>query len=98
MGYSKSVERLNPNAHSLSSQGRDASLPRRVAHAIHAACAFLLASGIAWMVRLTGRKIQKKDAPWLDCVVGNPGPSVRDREERVAEAEHLHLSAPPDAG
>ena len=36
MGYSKSVERLNPNAHSLSSKGRDASLQRRVAHAIHA--------------------------------------------------------------
>jgi len=98
MGYSKSVERLNPNAHSLSSQGRDASLPRRVAHAIHAACAFLLESGIAWMVRLTGRKILKKDAPWLDCVVGNPGLIGREVYRRIAEAEHLHLSAPPDAG
>src|SRR6516164_11240624 len=28
---------------------------------------------IEWLVRLTGRRVAKKDAPWLDCVLGKPG-------------------------
>jgi hypothetical protein len=48
-------------------------MPKGIGERIHTAFALALESGIEWLVPLTGRKIQKRDAPWLDCVVGTPG-------------------------
>lgn len=65
---------------------------------VHDAFALALEVGIEWMVRLTGQRIPRKDAPWLDCVLGTPGLIGRGVYHRIAEAEHLQLSAPADAG
>lgn len=58
----------------------------------------MLEMGIEWLVRLTGRKVRKADAPWLDCVMGNPGLIGSGIYQRMAEAEHLEMSTPPSAG
>jgi hypothetical protein len=49
-------------------------------------------------VRLTGRRIRKSDAPWLDCVFGKPGVIGTGVYRRIAQEEKLALSQPPDAG
>jgi len=72
--------------------------PRGIGERIHVAFALALETGIEWLVRVTGRKVQKKGAPWLDCAVGNPGLIGSGVYQRIAEAEHLEVSAPPDAG
>jgi len=72
--------------------------PRSIGQSVHAAFALLLEKGIEWLVCLTGRKIRKKDAPWLDCIVGAPGLIGSEVYQRIAESEHLQVSAPRDAG
>jgi len=53
---------------------------------------------IEWLVRLTGRRVAKKDAPWLDCVLGKPGLIGNRVYQQIAEERDLELSMPPDAG
>lgn len=53
---------------------------------------------IEWLVRLTGKRIRKSEAPWLDCVLGKPGVIGTGVYQRIAEEEKLEISQPPDAG
>jgi hypothetical protein len=80
-----------------------ASLPvegveRGIAQRIHDVCAAALETGIEWMVRLSGRKIRRPDAPWLDCILGQPGAIGSGVYQRIAATNHLELSTPPGAG
>jgi len=72
--------------------------PAGIGRSIHTAFAVSLETGIEWVVRLTGRKILKKDAPWLNCAAGKPGLIGSGVYQRIAEIEGLELSTPPDAG
>lgn len=80
-----------------------ASLPvekgeRGIRRRIHDACAWTLETGIEWTVRLSGRKIRRADAPWLDCVLGQPGAIGSGVYQRIAATNNLELSTPPGAG
>src|SRR5260370_15550240 len=66
--------------------------------AVHGAFAALLELGIEWMVRLTGRKIRRSDALWLNCYLGEPGLIGTGIYQRIAEHEQLKLRMPPTAG
>jgi hypothetical protein len=66
--------------------------------ALHGAFAALLELGIEWMVRLTGRKIRRSDALWLNCYLGEPGLIGTGIYQRIAEHEQLTLRMPPTAG
>jgi hypothetical protein len=66
--------------------------------AIYSALGLLLEVSIEWLVRLTGRRIPKSEAPWLNCVNGKPGVIGTGVYQRIAEEERLKLSQPPDAG
>jgi hypothetical protein len=66
--------------------------------AIYSALGLLLEVSIEWLVRLTGRRIPKSEAPWLNCVIGKPGVIGTGVYQRIAEEERLKLSQPPDAG
>lgn len=59
---------------------------------------FVLCLCIEWLVRLTGRRVEKKDAPWLDCVLGGPELNGARVYQDIAEEKGLELSMPPDAG
>ena len=78
---------------SLSAEGRQG-----IGGSVHSAFAWALETGIEWLVRITGRKIQRQDAPWLDCVPGMPGLIGSGVYQRIAEAEHLEVRTPRDAG
>ncbi|GEM_PF-2061648 len=49
-------------------------------------------------MRLTGRKVQRKDAPWLECVLGKPGLIGTGVYQQIADQQGLNLSMSPDAG
>ena len=66
--------------------------------ALHGAFAALLELGIEWLVRLTGRKIRRSDAPWLNCYLSDPGLIGTEIYQRIAEHEQLKLRMPPTAG
>jgi hypothetical protein len=83
-----------PEVHSLSANEPQGG----IGQSVHAAFAWVLETGIEWMVRLTGRRIQRQDAPWLDCLPGKPGAIGSGFYQRIAEADHLDVSTPPDAG
>ena len=53
---------------------------------------------IEWLVRITGRTVEKSSAPWLDCVLGKPGLIGAGVYQQVAEAQKLEVSMPSDAG
>jgi hypothetical protein len=68
------------------------------------ACAFYRAIGwsletfIELLVRFTGRRVRRADAPWLDCPLGDSvliGTGIYDR---IAREENLELRVMPDAG
>jgi len=85
--------RSNPNDSSLPEEQR-----RGITQSIHNAFAWALETGIEWLVRITGQKIQKQDAPWLSCVPGMPGIIGSGVYQRIAEVEHLEVRTPRDAG
>ena len=60
--------------------------------------AFLLEIFIELMVRATGRRIRKSDAPWLHCYLGTPGLIGTGVYQRIAQEEHLQLRNSPNAG
>jgi hypothetical protein len=66
--------------------------------AFYSAFAVLLESFIELMVRITGRRIRKSDAPWLHCYLGKPGLIGTGVYQRIAEEEHLQLRNSPHAG
>jgi hypothetical protein len=59
---------------------------------------FLLQKCIEWLVRLTGRRVLKADAPWLNCVIGRPGRIGTEVYRQIAQEEKLELSMPAQAG
>jgi hypothetical protein len=50
------------------------------------------------LVRVTGKRIRKSDAPWLDCFLGKPGLIGTGIYERIAAESGLRIRAPKDAG
>lgn len=50
------------------------------------------------MVRVTGRRIRRSDAPWLHCYLGKPGLIGTAVYQRIAQEEHLQLRNSPRAG
>ncbi len=60
--------------------------------------AFLLESIIELMVRVTGARIRRSDAPWLHCYLGKPGLIGTGVYQRIAQEEHLQLRNSPHAG
>jgi len=72
--------------------------PTGVRAAVYSALGLLLQVSIEWLVRLTGKKIQKSEAAWLDCILGKPGVIGTGVYQRIAEEEKLEISQPPDAG
>ena len=72
--------------------------PSGVRAVVYSALGLLLQVIIEWLVRLTGRRIRKSDAPWLNCVLGKPGLIGSGVYQQIAEEEGLELSTPPDAG
>jgi hypothetical protein len=58
----------------------------------------LAGSGIRQWVRLTGRRVARRDAPWLDCPMGPRGRIGAGFYARLAQREHLDIRPAPDAG
>jgi hypothetical protein len=65
---------------------------------IYSALGYLLQKCIEWLVRLTGRRVLKADAPWLNCVIGRPGRIGTQVYQQIADEEKLELSMPGNAG
>jgi hypothetical protein len=72
--------------------------PTGVRAAVYSVLGLLLQVTIEWLVRLTGRRIRKSEAPWLDCVLGKPGVIGTGVYQRIAEEEKLAITQPLDAG
>ena len=66
--------------------------------AIASAVGLVLQFCIEWLVRIAGRRIERKDAPWLECVLGKPGVIGTGVYQQIADEQGLELSMPPDAG
>src|SRR5262245_36988963 len=70
-------------------------LPMRAAREATGAAA---AAAIRNWVRLTGRRIARRDAPWLECPMGPRGRIGAEFYRSLAEREQLAIRAVPDAG
>lgn len=55
-------------------------------------------AGIRGWVRLTGKRIARRDAPWLECPMGRPGRIGAEFYTYLAEQERLQVRPAPDAG
>ena len=56
------------------------------------------AASIRQWVRLTGRRIARRDASWLDCPMGPPGRIGAEFYRYLAVRERLEIRPVPDAG
>src|SRR5262245_22821255 len=56
------------------------------------------AAGIRQWVRLTGKRIAKREAQWLDCPMGPPGQIGAEFYNYLAEREHLSIQPDSNAG
>jgi hypothetical protein len=56
------------------------------------------AASIRQWVRMTGRLIARRDAPWLDCPMGPPGRIGAEFYNYLAEREKLRIQPAADAG
>src|SRR5438046_553355 len=56
------------------------------------------AASIRQWVRLTGRRIARRDASWLDCPMGPPGRIGAEFYRYLADRERLEIRPVPDAG
>ena len=72
--------------------------PTGVRAAVYSLLGLFLQVCIEWLVRLSGRRIRKSDAPWLDCVLGKPGVIGTGVYQRIADEQKLEVGQPPDAG
>jgi hypothetical protein len=59
---------------------------------------FVLQTCIELLVRVSGRRVLKRDAPWLDCIIGRAGFNGAELYRRIAEEKKLDLSTPAEAG
>ena len=78
--------------------GRSEAESARIGTAFSWTVGKLLQFSIEWLVRLTGRRVEKRSAPWLDCVLGKPGFIGTRVYQQIAEEKDLELRMPPDAG
>jgi hypothetical protein len=65
---------------------------------VYSVMGFVLQKCIEWLVRLSGRRVLKTDAPWLNCVIGREGRIGTGVYQQIAEEQKLQLSMPPQAG
>jgi hypothetical protein len=65
---------------------------------INDAISACVAGGIRSWVRLTGRRVPRDSAPWLNCPMGPPGRIGAEFYEYLAKRERLRLEPSPDAG
>ena len=72
--------------------------PTGVRAMVYSFMGLILQICIEWLVRLSGKRIRKTEAPWLECVLGKPGVIGTGVYQKIAEEEKLELSQPPDAG
>ena len=80
------------------SLGSAALAPGRKPSWFYNLVAFFLEGGIQVWIHVTGKRIAKKNAPWLSCPLGKSGPIGTAIYERIARDEHLEILAAPDAG
>jgi hypothetical protein len=72
--------------------------PSGVRAAVYSLLGLFLQVCIEWLVRLTGKRIRKSEAPWLNCVLGKPGVIGTGVYQRIADEQKLEIGQPPDAG
>jgi hypothetical protein len=72
--------------------------PTGVRAMVYSFMGLILQICIEWLVRLSGKRIRKTEAPWLECVLGKPGIIGTGVYQRIAEEERLAIGQPPDAG
>src|ERR1700752_2091971 len=72
--------------------------PTGIRAAVYSLLGLFLQVCIEWLVRLAGRRIRKREAPWLDCVLGKPGVIGTGVYQRIADEQKLEIAQPPDAG
>jgi len=58
----------------------------------------ILRFSINRLVRFTGQRVERKDAPWLECPMGKSGKIGTGVYQKIAKEQGLELSTPPDAG
>jgi hypothetical protein len=58
----------------------------------------VVSAGIRQWVRLFGKRVDKKESPWLDCPMGETGRIGAEFYSRLAQREHLQIVASADAG
>jgi hypothetical protein len=58
----------------------------------------VLAAGIRAWVRITGRRVAKQSALWLDCPMGPPGRIGAEFYDHLVKRDGLRVAAVPDAG
>ncbi len=76
----------------------EGSEPRGLRGLLYSVLGYFLQKCIEWLVRLTGRRVLKSDAPWLNCVLGRPGRIGVGIYEQIASEEKLELCSPVDVG
>ena len=93
---------MNSSAHIPTSAAEtpvpDAPERPRIRTLFYSVLGYSLQTCIEWLVRLTGRRVLKSEAPWLSCVIGKRGLIGTRVYQRIAEEEKLELSMPKDAG
>jgi hypothetical protein len=82
------------NAAAPAEEPRESGLQVALSSAIGVVLQFV----IEWLVRVTGRRVERKDAPWLECVLGKPGLIGTGVYQKIAAEQGLGLSTPPNAG
>jgi hypothetical protein len=82
--------------------GPTAATPPATRHGLfafaHNAIGFCMEWFIEILVRMSGKRVRKTDAPWLECFLGKPGLIGTGIYERIAAESGLRIRAPKDAG
>lgn len=76
----------------------EASRPSGLRGVTYSVLGFFLQRCIEWLVRLTGRRVKKAQAPWLDCVIGKPGRIGAGIYQQIAQQEQLELNVASNGG
>lgn len=75
-----------------------AASSRGLLSSVYDVISFFLQTGIRLWVRVTGKRVNKTEAPWLSCPLGESGFIGTGIYQRIAEQHGLRLQASPDAG
>ncbi len=57
-----------------------------------------VATWIRTWIRITGKHVEKKTAPWLECPMGTPDRIGAEFYDHLAASENLRIERSPDAG